>query len=188
VPEGIPVRLNLTSSDVIHSFGVPAFRIKKDVIKNRSAVIWFKATMKGTFIYTCNEMCGESHGHMIGYLRVVSEEEYNKYLKAIAGPLDPWDLGRKTYEGSCSTCHSIDGSTKVGPTWDKLFGKTDYEMSDGTTVTVDEDYIRQSILEPAAKKAKKFANGNMPPMSNLTPEQIEGLIQFIKSPNKKPEN
>ena len=187
VPEGIPVRLNMTSNDVIHSFAVPAFRIKKDVIQNRTSIIWFKAIQKGTFIYTCNEMCGDDHGHMIGYLRVVSKEEYAKYLKAIAGPLDPWDLGKKVYEGSCANCHSIDGSAKAGPTWQGLFGKKGYEMSDGSKIDVNEDYLRESIKEPSAKKHKDFANGVMP-VQTLTPEQFEGVIQFIKSPNKKPEN
>jgi heme/copper-type cytochrome/quinol oxidase subunit 2 len=191
VPFGVPVRLNMTANDVIHSFAVPSLRIKKDVIKNRAAVIWFNGIEldnNGTYIYTCNEMCGVDHSAMIGYLRIVPYEEYQKYLKAIAGPMDPWDLGKKIYEGTCSVCHSIDGSGgKPGPTWKDLWGKKDYEMSDGSKITVDKDYIKESIVVPNAKKAKKFAAAAMPEQ-NLTSEQLEAVIKFIESPNNKPEN
>ena len=192
VPVGIPVRLNMTSGDVIHSFAVPAFRIKKDVIKNRSAVIWFKATKPGTYIYTCNEMCGLDHGHMIGYLRVVSVEEYEKFLESILVEGDPWDEGQKLYTNMCSACHSIDGTglpTKLGPTWKDLWGKpgSEHAMGVGDKIEkVDEEYITESILSPNAKKPVGYENGVMP-AQNLKPKQIKYLIEFMKSPNQKPE-
>ena len=191
VPYSVPVRLNMTANDVIHSFSVPSLRIKKDVIKNRASVIWFNALKlddNGTYIYTCNEMCGVGHSAMIGYIRIVPYEEYQKYLKAIAGPLDPWDLGKKIYEGNCSVCHAIDDTAgKPGPTWKGLWGRKDYEMSDGSKITVDKDYIKESIVVPNAKKSKKFAGAAMPEQ-NLTSEQLEAVIKFIESPNNKPEN
>lgn len=187
VPLNVPVRLNMTSNDVIHSFAVPAFRIKKDVIMNRTAVIWFKATKPGLYIYTCNEMCGVDHGHMIGYLRVVPEDEYNKFVDSLEGPVHPWDEGKKLY-AACSACHSLDGTglpTKLGPTWKDLWG-SEKEMSDGTKIVVDEEYIRESILQPNAKKAKGYENGVMPPQP-LSDLQIKQIIEFMKSPNQKPE-
>ena len=187
VPLGIPVRLNMTSNDVIHSFAVPAFRIKKDVIMNRTSVIWFKATKPGLYIYTCNEMCGIDHGHMIGYLRVVPPDEYQRYLDSLVGPKDPWDEGKKLY-AACSACHSLDGTglpTKLGPTWKDLWG-SERQLTDGSTVTVDEAYVRESILQPNAKKAKGYENGVMPPQP-LSDTQIKQIIEFMKSPNQKPE-
>ena len=192
VPVGIPVRLNMTSNDVIHSFAVPAFRIKKDVIKNRTAVIWFKATKPGLYIYTCNEMCGVDHGHMIGYLRVVPQDEYEKFVDALVGPVDPWEAGKELY-AACSACHSIDGSGKeagkMGPTWKDLWGKSgsDHPMGVGDPIEkVDEAYIRESILQPNARKPKGYENGVMP-VQPLTSAQIKYLIEFMKSPNQKPE-
>ena len=191
VPVGIPVRLNMTSNDVIHSFAVPAFRIKKDVIKNRSAVIWFKATKPGLYIYTCNEMCGVDHGHMIGYLRVVEQDEYEKFEQAIVGPKDPWEEGKKLY-AACSACHSIDGTglpAKQGPTWKDLWGKSGSEhvMGVGDPIEkVDEEYIRESILQPNARKLKGYEALAMPEQK-LTATQIKYIIEFMKSPNQKPE-
>lgn len=189
VPLGVPVRLNMTSGDVIHSFAVPAFRIKKDVIMNRTAVIWFKATKPGTYIYTCNEMCGLDHGHMIGYLRVVPVDEYEKFLEATEEVLPPWEMGKELFMSMCSACHSLDGTelpTKLGPTWKDLWG-SERKLTDGTTAKVDEEYIKESILQPNAKKSVGYANGVMPAQS-LKQKQINAIIEFMKSPNKKPEN
>lgn len=194
VPVNVPVRLSMTSNDVIHSFAVPAFRIKKDVILNRNAIIWFKATKPGLYIYTCNEMCGIDHGHMIGYLRVVEQAEYDKFMKALDVPLPPekqWAAGKKLYLNSCSACHSLDGSPRVGPSWKDLYGKKGHKMVDGSTVDVDDDYIRESILNPNAKKAEGFGAAVMP-IQKLNEKQLSYLMQFIKSPDKdpntKPEN
>ena len=188
VPLGIPVRLNMTSGDVIHSFAVPAFRVKKDVIMNRTSVIWFKATKPGMYIYTCNEMCGVDHGHMIGYIRVVPEKEYEEFLKATEVELPPWEEGQKLYTTMCSSCHSLDGTgkpLKPGPTWKGLFG-SERELEDGSKVTADEEYIRESIVNPNAKIVKGYPAGVMAPQS-LKPKQINAIIEFMKSPNKKPE-
>ncbi|MCH2206581.1 MAG: cytochrome c oxidase subunit II [Lentisphaerales bacterium] len=192
VPVDVPVRLSMTSNDVIHSFAIPAFRIKKDVILNRNSVIWFKATKPGTYIYTCNEMCGIDHGHMIGYLRVVSQEEYGKFLKKLDDEQNEilpkekqWAAGKKLYLNVCSACHSVDGSPRVGPTWKGLYGKANYEMVDGTKITVDDDYIRESILNPNAKKAKGFGAVPMP-AQKLDEKQLAYLMEFIKSPEQDP--
>jgi cytochrome c oxidase subunit II len=185
VPVRVPVRLSMTSNDVIHSFAVPAFRIKKDVILNRNAVIWFNATKPGMYIYTCNEMCGLDHGHMIGYLRVVEQDEYALFEKSLTGEKDPWETGKKIYSSGCIACHSLDGTKLAGPTWKGLYG-SDITLTDGTVIKADHDYIRESITNPLAKKRQGFEAGVMPPQG-LTDQQLQYLLEFIKSPNQKPE-
>jgi cytochrome c oxidase subunit 2 len=187
VPVDTPVRLNMTSNDVIHSFAVPAFRIKRDVNKNRSSVIWFKANKIGEYIYTCNEMCGIDHGHMIGYLRVVSKEDYKTFIeKSNVDTRSPWEVGRDTYKAKCSACHSLDeGVRMVGPPWYGLWGKKNHEIEGGTVAEVDYDYIKESSNIPNAKIAKGFGKGLMPPQ-NLKDKEIMAIVEFMKSPDANP--
>ena len=196
VPVNRVVRLNMTSNDVIHSFSVPAFRVKKDVIKNRNSMIWFKPTKTGTYIYTCNEMCGEDHSKMIGYIRVVEEKEYAEWVKRTAvDTRTRWEKGKETYNNNCKACHSLDGKNGIGPSWKGLFtydfdnkllvGKKNHEYSGGVIKEVGFDYIKESVMSPGSKIAKGFSN-NMP-QQKIDDETVHGIMLFISSPDKDPE-
>ncbi|NQZ58142.1 MAG: cytochrome c oxidase subunit II [Lentisphaeraceae bacterium] len=187
LPVDSVVRMHMTSNDVIHSFGVPAFRVKKDVIRNRNSMVWFKTNKIGNYIYTCNEMCGKEHSAMIGYLSVVSKEDYAAWVKATSvDNRSPWKLGKDTYKATCAACHSTkEGVKLVGPTWFGLYGKKNHAYKGGEVAEVDFNFIKESANKPNAKIAVGFATGSMPPQS-LSDKQIRGIIEFMKSPDKDP--
>lgn len=182
VPVNTPIRLVMTSEDVIHSFFVPNFRIKRDVLPNRYTRIWFEATEVGDYQIFCTEYCGDGHSNMLASLRVVSESQYVEWLASGNSnddlPLD--ELGKKLYTSkACNTCHSTDGSNMTGPSWKGLYGSS-RSLADGSKVTADDNYIRESIVNPAAKVV-----GGYPPVMPtyaglLSDRDIAGLIEFIK--------
>jgi len=184
VPVGKPVKLLMSSKDVIHSFFVPNFRMKMDVIPNRYTVTWFQAQDQGDFNLFCTEYCGKGHSEMIGKVKVMSEREYNEWVEAGSGPGEGEslaDYGRKLYsKKACITCHSIDGSKNVGPTFLGAFGREEH-FQDGSVHTVDENYIRESILHPQAK----IVAGYQPVMPTfqgvLKDRDIDAIIAFIKT-------
>lgn len=187
VPAGRPVKLIMGSQDVIHSFYVPAFRVKQDVVPGRYTELWFNAPEPGESIIFCTEYCGTGHSDMLGKVIVHEQEDFENWLAANAGggskPADmpPAEWGKElVQQWACTTCHSTDGSPSVGPTWQGVFGSQE-QLADGSTVTVDENYIRESILEPNAKVVQGF-----PPVMNtykgqLNDEQINAIIEYIKS-------
>jgi cytochrome c oxidase subunit II len=183
VPEGQPVKMTMSSQDVIHSFFIPAFRVKHDVLPNRYSSVWFEATKTGTFDLFCTEYCGTGHSDMITHAKVVSQNEFDDWVESGGGAEDlplP-ELGKRLYsQQGCQACHSIDGSNMVGPTWENLYGKTGHEMDDGTTVTVDENYLREAILEPGAKIVAGYQNVMPASYSNLSERQLTALIAYMK--------
>lgn len=184
VPVGKPVKLLMSSKDVIHSFFVPAFRIKMDVLPNRYTITWFEATMTGEFEIYCTEFCGKGHSEMWGTVKVLPQDEFDKWLEAGSGPGEGEsmkDYGARMFvKNACNTCHSIDGSQNVGPTFQGLFGRREV-MSDGTAITVDENYIRESILSPMAKQVVGY-DPVMPTYQGILKDvDIDGLIAYIKS-------
>ena len=187
VPVDKPVRLLMSSEDVIHSFFVPEFRIKMDVLPNRYTVAWFEATKKGTFHLYCAEYCGTQHSEMIGEVRVVSEYEYEQWLDEnmdLGAGLTPEEYGAKLYRAkACHTCHSIDQKTDVGPTFKGIFGH-EVKLADGSTAVIDENYIRESILRPQAKVVTGY-QPVMPTYQGIIKDpEIDALIAFIKSLNE----
>ncbi|MFT5171279.1 MAG: cytochrome c oxidase subunit 2 [Candidatus Marinamargulisbacteria bacterium] len=184
VPVGQPVTLKMSSEDVIHSFFVPNFRIKRDVIPNRYTQVWFEATDVGDFHIFCTEFCGDGHSEMLATLRVVSHSDYQKWLKAGSGEADKGmplaELGKKLYTSkACNTCHSLDGSSAVGPTWKGLYN-SGREFNSGKTGKSDDNYIRESIVNPGAKVVKGF-QPIMPSYSGLLSDrEINAVIEFIK--------
>ena len=182
VPVGEPVRLVMRSKDVLHSFWVPSFRVKQDVIPNRYTKIWFEATTPGVYRQYCAEYCGDRHSFMKSLVVVHPPGGYKRYMEeAEAALLDmpPVELGEYLYAArGCNQCHSVDGTAKTGPTWKGIFGET-HQTSAGP-VKVDENYIRESILDPSAKVRSGF-NAVMPTFKGqLKDEQIDGLITYIK--------
>ena len=185
VPVDQPVKLRMSSEDVIHSFYVPQFRIKQDILPSRYTVTWFEATRTGTYDIYCAEFCGKGHSEMLGTVRVVSQDEYQNYL-ATGGLGDQEgmslvELGKRMYtQRACNTCHSTDGSPNVGPTFKNAYGH-EVTLSDGSTITADANYIRESILNPKAKVVQGF-EPVMPTFQGLLSErQVDGLVAYIQS-------
>ncbi|MFC2150605.1 cytochrome c oxidase subunit II [Calditrichota bacterium] len=184
VPVDKPVKLLMSSQDVIHSFFVPEFRVKRDVLPNRYQVTWFEATQVGEYRLYCAEYCGSKHSAMLGTVRVVSDREYNEWLEdaAFSGEgMTPEDYGAKLYlSKACNTCHTVDGAAGNGPSFLGVFGH-DVKLASGETVTADENYIRKSILTPAADVVAGFTP-IMPTYQGLLKDRdIDALIAFIKS-------
>lgn len=186
-PAGRPVRLRMSSMDVIHSFYVPDFRTKFDVFPNRYTAYWFETpplrsgeTHRDHLVF-CAEYCGDNHSEMAAVIRVVSPEEYAKTLEEWATPGTPLELGQRIFETTCAACHSIDGPRKIGPNWRNLYGY-ERQLSDGSVVVADENYIRESILNPGAKVVAGYENVQMNSFQGLlNADQINGLIVFLQS-------
>ena len=186
VPANTPVRLVMSSVDVIHSLYVPAFRIKRDVVPGRYATAWFEATRPGEYQVFCAEYCGTDHSNMLATVVVHPEGEFERWLEEASNflaTLPPVEAGRKLYQArGCAQCHSTDGSAKVGPTFRGLFGEPQ-TLASGERVVVDENYIRESILEPQAKVVAGYEPVMPTYQGRLKDEEIAALIAYIKSLN-----
>jgi cytochrome c oxidase subunit 2 len=179
VPVGRDVKLIMTSQDVIHSFFVPAFRVKQDVLPGRYTVLWFRATKPGTYHLFCAEYCGTQHSGMIGDVVVQEPAQYEAWMSGASnGPLSA--SGEKIFaELGCATCHRSDSQGR-GPNLLGVFGRP-VQLEDGRIVTVDENYIRESILDPGAKVVKGF-KPVMPTFQGLvSEEQVNALVAYVKS-------
>jgi cytochrome c oxidase subunit 2 len=175
VPIGRPVRLVMASEDVIHSFYVPAFRLKRDVLPGRVATMWFEATRKGRYHLFCAEYCGTKHSGMIGWLEVMDPVEFQDWLAGGTGGESLASAGAKLFaQHACNTCHRPDSLAR-GPNLERLFGQQ-VKLQDGRTVVADENYIRESIVMPNAKLVAGF-QPIMPTFQGLISE--EGLLQLV---------
>jgi cytochrome c oxidase subunit 2 len=179
VPVGHPVRLTMISQDVIHSFYVPAFRLKQDVLPGNYTTLWFEPTKQGRFHLFCAEYCGTNHSAMIGDVVAMEPAEYAEWLQG--GPrLSPLDAGKQTFERlRCNNCHAAPINPRCPPL-EGLFGSR-VQLADGSSVTADEKYLRESILEPAAK----VVAGYQPLMPTYKEQLDEGgvfdLLAYLKS-------
>ncbi|HEY0478506.1 MAG TPA: cytochrome c oxidase subunit II [Kofleriaceae bacterium] len=191
VPVNTPVRLVMTSKDVLHSFYAPVMRVKQDIIPRRYTYAWFFPTKPGTYRLTCAEYCGTNHSQMgitnEGRRAVLVVHEpggYERYLAdkaAQSTALPPEQLGRLLYEKKgCNACHTVDGSARVGPSWKGVFG-TMVPLSDGTQVKMDENYIKESVLFPQAKSRPGFPPSMPSFEGQLKDREIAGIIAYIKS-------
>ncbi len=184
VPNGRKVRAVINAVDVLHSFFLPAFRTKIDAVPGRYTELWFEPTAPGTYPIFCAEYCGTGHSAMITKVVVHEAASFDKWLEDAGKAIDalpPEELGQKMYnQQGCSGCHSLDGSPKTGPSWKGLFGKSE-TMSDGSSVNVDENYIRESILDPQAKIVRGFGPVMPTFKGKLSDKKISGIIAFIKA-------
>jgi cytochrome c oxidase subunit II len=180
VPVGRPVKLIMTSEDVIHDVFVPAFRVKADVVPGRYTHLWFQPNRPGRYQLFCAEYCGTRHSGMIGQVVVMEPSEYQTWLSGGAPEGSLAAAGAKLFQDlACNTCHRPDAQGR-GPVLEGLFGKT-VQLQNGETVTVDEAYVRESILQPAAKVAAGF-QPIMPTFQGLvTEEQLLELVEYVKS-------
>jgi cytochrome c oxidase subunit 2 len=180
VPVGRPVKLIMGSEDVIHSFYIPAFRVKADVIPGRYNTLWFQATKPGSYHLFCAEYCGTKHSGMTGRVVAMEPADYQAWLSGGSASDSPVTAGEKLFQDLvCHTCH-VQGSQGRGPVLTNLFGNT-VELQGGGRVTADEAYIRESIVNPQAKIVAGF-QPIMPTFQGLvTEEQLLQLIAYVRS-------
>jgi cytochrome c oxidase subunit II len=183
VPVNTPVKLAMTSRDVLHSFSIPAFRTKADVIPNRWHSLWFQATRTGVFPVQCTQYCGTNHSYMLTAVKVVEPEAYQEWLANASDPgkgKTPAEFGAVLYQKrGCNACHSVDGSKAVGPTWKGTFGSQ--RATDKGSVAADEAYLKESILAPQAKVVAGF-QPVMPTFQGvLSDREVAAIIEYIKT-------
>jgi len=208
VPKGKPVKLIMTSADVLHSFFIPDFRLKRDIVPGTYVTLWFNATQTGEHQVFCAEYCGTSHSGMLAKVRVMEEEEYARWMNTwewekqlgistavAASPsgsapgkpgepvaaLSPAERGQKlSSEKGCTACHTSTGAKLVGPSFKGIFGH-EVELENGQKVLADENYLRESIVEPNAKMVKGYQPLMPTFKGTLTDDEITSLIAYIKS-------
>jgi cytochrome c oxidase subunit 2 len=180
VPQDQPVELILASEDAIHSFYVPAFRLKQDAVPGRLTHLWFTATKLGEFRLFCSEFCGSEHAGMVGKVTVMPAAEYARWLDA--GPAEPGMVqqGFALFRSSgCSGCHDA-GSTVHAPLLRNLYGRT-VHLQDGRDVTADDNYLRDSIVLPARDMVAGFAPVMPSYAGQFDEEQLQQLIAYLRA-------
>jgi cytochrome c oxidase subunit 2 len=180
VPVDVPVRLTMTSEDVIHDFAVPAFRLKMDVLPGRYTTEWFQATKTGSYHLFCDQYCGMLHSGMTGTIDVMSPTDYAQWLRDNAVPKSIVEMGQELFARlACDTCHLADG-TGAGPALQDAFGKQ-VTLRGGETRTMDEAYVRQAILDPTSVPLPNYRPVMPTFRGQVSEEQILQLIAYIKS-------
>jgi cytochrome c oxidase subunit II len=183
---GKDAKMIMRSDDVLHSFFVPAFRAKRDVVPGRYTYMWFQPTVTGTFDLFCTEYCGDNHSTMITKAVVQTEEDYNKTLTELAKePEDIVERGKWLYQRkACKGCHyaGTEGAQGPGPSYNGSWGKS-VTLASGDTVPFDENYVSESILNPIAKARKGYETASAMPsyQGQLKTEQIDAITAYIKS-------
>lgn len=193
VPIGRPIQFRMTSADVLHSFWIPDFRFKFDVMPNRYTSYWIEAEEEGDHWIFCAEYCGDKHSEMAAVLRAVPAAEYDAKVASWQVSGTPAERGfiMVNSKGGCFACHTINGNPGVGPTWKDAWGN-EVKLADGTTIPADnpeawDNYIRESIVNPNAKIHSGFPSPS--PMSSFagtfTEEQLGWIVEYIKSLSSK---
>ena len=186
LPVNRAVRFDLTATDVIHSFWVPEFRVKQDAVPGAVNVLRLTPNVIGKYKVRCAELCGLGHAVMLADVRVVSSTDFNAWVGTETARLATLDTpearGEQLYlTQGCQACHSLDGTVVVGPSWKNIFGAEEL-LDDGRMVTVDDDYIRHSILNPGDQIVDGFQNVMPTNFSQILSEQdVDDLIAFIRT-------
>lgn len=184
VPLDQPVRLVMTSEDVIHSFYVPAFRIKRDVVPGRYSKVWFRATKVGEYQVFCAEYCGTGHSDMLAQVVVHEPGGFERWMDEVGNmfkTMTPVQVGERLYRlRGCAQCHTIDGKASVGPTFQGVFGH-EQALKGGGSALIDENYVRESILEPQAKIAAGFEPVMPTFKGKLSDREISAIIEYLKT-------
>ena len=187
VPVETPIKIVLSSTDVLHSFYIPVMRAKMDVLPNRYNVMWFDANQAGEYEIFCTEYCGTGHSNMNAKVIVMPQKMYEVWL-AEAGSADDdlplEELGAKLYsKKACNTCHTLDGTALVGPSYlqtSQMWGQ-ERVFDDGSSAIIDENYVRSSILEPQIQIVEGY-QGVMPTYQGLLNDrELDALIAFLKT-------
>jgi cytochrome c oxidase subunit 2 len=185
VPVNRDVKIVLASEDVLHSFYIPSFRIKQDAVPGRYTALWFNATKLGEFHVFCTEYCGTTHSGMITRLKVVTQEDFDKWLvnESEIGTLPIAERGKKYFQTrACASCHNVDSAeVRVGPSMYQRWGQ-EAALADGAKVLFDENYVRESIMDPQAKIAAGFAKPSAMPsfQGQLSESELAAIIEYIK--------
>jgi cytochrome c oxidase subunit 2 len=185
LPVNAKVELIMTSRDVIHSFFVPAFRVKQDVLPGRYVSLWFEPTRLGTFPLFCAEYCGISHSRMLGRIRVLSAADYAAWLERESSPGQASAAlaarGREAaVKHGCLACHSVDGQPHIGPTWSRLYGAT-IELQGGKHVVADAAYLTRSMMDPAAEVAAGFRPLMPTYLGSLAQPDVAAIVEYIRT-------
>ncbi len=183
VPKDEPVILDLVSRDVVHSLYIPAFRIKEDVVPGVDNKMWFIGQKEGDYDIFCAEYCGDRHSYMLSKVVVLPENEYTKWYNDTTATAEHPGLA-VLKKNACTSCHSLDGSRIVGPSFKGIWGHEAEVITNGEerTVMVDEEYVKRSIYEPNADVVKGFNQGQMISYKDLvTEEEIKDIIEYLKT-------
>ena len=185
VPVGKAVKLTMTTEDVIHSFFIPAFRVKKDVVPGMYTTMWFQPTKVGKYHLFCAEYCGNQHSGMIGWIHVMEQADYEAWLAGVNRGETMAQAGERLFTRlGCASCHKGDNNGRC-PTLDQKFGK-DELLQGGQRARFDESYIRESILKPNAKIVAGYQNQEMPTFQGQVSEDgILQLVAYVKSLTKQ---
>lgn len=181
VPVGRNIKLTMTTEDVIHDFGLPEFRTKMDVVPGRYSYMWFTPTQTGKFRIFCQEYCGLNHSGMTGWVYVMEQADFDNWLSGNVSGLTPIEEGRDLFTNKlgCASCHA-GGPQQRGAKLEGIFGH-EVKLVGGQTVTADENYIRNSILNPASQVVEGFQPIMPTFKGQVTEEQLNGLVAYIKS-------
>lgn len=180
VPVGVPVKLTMTSQDVIHGFYIPAFRIKKDVLPGRYASLWFQATKVGDYHLFCSQYCGAGHSAMIGWVHVMKDQDFARWLQAASDGDSMASAGAKLFtQLGCDTCH-LANNTGRSPSLVGLYGRQ-VKLRDGSTVTADESYIRDAIVHANAKPLPGYDPVMPSFQGQIDEQQLLQLVAYVKS-------
>lgn len=199
VPRGRPVKLVMTSKDVLHSFFIPEFRTKQDTVPGQFTVLHFTPTKTGEFHIFCAEYCGTAHSKMIGRVHVLEQDDFKNWLDGLyvlpskAGTAPLMEVAKNSpqlslaeqgalvfRERTCVTCHTVNGASLIGPSLKGVFG-SEVELIGGTKVIADENYIRESIMDPMKKIVKGFAPAMPTFRGMLSDEEVNQLIAYMKT-------
>ena len=176
IPVGQPVRLVMSSQDVIHDFFIPAFRVKHDVLPGRYTSMWFTATRPGEYRFFCSQYCGAGHASMVGRVVALEQAYYESWLSGTKADVSPADAGAHLFvKFGCATCHGVTAPTLAG-----LFG-SQVDLKDSRTVTADEHYIRNSILDSTSQVVKGYAPIMPSYRAQVSELQMMQLLEYIKS-------
>jgi cytochrome c oxidase subunit 2 len=184
LPINQQVDMQMTSNDVIHSFWVPEFRVKQDLVPGQTTELRITPTVLGDYKVRCAELCGASHAYMEAVVKVVDQAGFDSWIatQQSSAPVDPVLRGQQLVgQYGCPTCHSQDGSTKIGPTWLNLFNSM-VLLDDGTSIKADNGYLVSSILEPNLHIVKGFPSNVMPSFKDILDQtQVESIAAYIES-------
>lgn len=185
VPIGIPIKLIMVSQDVIHSFYVPAFRMKHDVLPMKYTQSWFEAIKEGSYHLFCAEYCGTAHSRMIGQVVALKPAAFEQWLSTVPSQGSPADLGHKLMQDlGCLSCHRPE-ATAIAPRLEGIYGK-EVLLSGGSKVVADENYIRESILNPNAKVVANFKPLMPTYAGRVDEEELMAIVAYIKSLGENP--
>lgn len=184
IPVNEPVKLNLKSKDVLHALYIPAFRVKQDVVPGGDNMMWFTGQLIGKYDILCAEYCGQLHSYMLTSVVVVERDEYDTWLTTTPDVSDEHPGFTLLKKNACTSCHSMDGTRLVGPTFKGLMGKTENVIIDGETVeiTVDRDYVIQSMKDPNEAIVESYTPNLMISYEGtITDEEMNQIVDYLET-------